>query len=436
MSRLASLILLFSIICNGFIVASDWPQWRGSTGQGHSKDETLAVEWSEEKNVTWKVDTNGRGWSSPVIFNDQIWFTSAEETLATEEEAKERLKENTGSQPLTLLKSSRFYAVCIEKKSGEIIHNVELFTVDKPQWVHRFNSYASPTPIIESGKVYCHFGTYGTACVDTKNGKVLWRNLELKCMHENGPGSCPVLHDDSMIFHMDGSDVQYVAALNKVDGSLKWKTSRGGKMHANPQLKKGYSTPILIKRNGKDELISPGANWLYSYDPKTGKENWKVDYEVLGFSNVARPVSGDGMIYVATCFMRSQMLGISAGSTPEIVWRYKKGVPNTPSPLLSKGLLYFVGDSGGLVTCLDAKSGDLVWSERIASGKYWSAPFIANGKIYFHSEEGVTTVIEDGRNFKIVSENKINGKLMSSAAVSDGAIFLRSDKALYRIENK
>ena len=160
MSRLASLILLFSIICNGFIVASDWPQWRGSTGQGHSKDETLAVEWSEEKNVTWKVDTNGRGWSSPVIFNDQIWFTSAEETLATEEEAKERLKENTGSQPLTLLKSSRFYAICIEKKSGNIIHNIELFTVDEPQWVHRFNSYASPTPIIESGRIYCHLNKY------------------------------------------------------------------------------------------------------------------------------------------------------------------------------------------------------------------------------------------------------------------------------------
>ena len=235
---------------------------------------------------------------------------------------------------------------------------------------------------------------------------------------------------------MDGSDVQYVAALNKDDGSLKWKTSRSGKMNPNPQLKKGYSTPIIINRNGKDELISPGANWLYSYDPKSGSENWKVDYEVLGFSNVARPVSGEGMIYVATCFMRSQMLGISSGESPEIVWRYKKGVPNTPSPLLSKGLLYFVGDSGGLVTCLDSKTGELVWSERIASGKYWSAPFIANGKIYFHNEDGVTTVIKEGRAFKILSENKIEGKIMSSAAISDGAIYLRTDKAIYKVENE
>ena len=436
MVRLILYTILVSVTFKDFIIASDWPQWRGVEGQGHSIDENLPVEWSEEKNIAWKISTSGRGWSSPVILNDQIWFTSAEEILASEEEAKKRLKENTGSQPLTLLKSSRFFAICIDKKSGKIIHDIELFTVNEPQWVHRFNSYASPTPIIEKGRIYCHFGTYGTACVDTKSGEVLWRNLELKCMHENGPASCPVIYGDSIIFHMDGSDVQFVAALKKDNGSLKWKTSRSGKMHDNPQLKKGYSTPIIIKRNGEDELISPGANWLYSYDPKNGKENWKVDYEVLGFSNVARPVSGDGMIYLATCFMRSQMLGVSVGVDPKIVWRYRKGVPNTPSPLFSNGLLYFVGDSGGLVTCLDAKSGELVWSERIASGKYWASPFIANGKIYFHNEDGVTTVIEDGRNFKLVSKNKVDGKLMSSAAVSEGAIFMRSDTALYKIENK
>ena len=436
MSRLAFCIIFFLINFKTFAETSNWTQWRGVNGQGHSHYDDLAVSWNEKKNITWKVKTKGRGWSSPVIFNDQIWFTSAEESLATEEDARERLKENTGSQPLTLLKSSKFHAICLDKKSGEVIHSISLFSVDKPQWVHRFNSYASPTPIIEEGRLYCHFGTYGTACVDTASGKVLWKNLELQCMHENGPGSSPVLYGDSIIFHMDGSDVQYVAALNKDDGSLKWKTSRSGKMNPNPQLKKGYSTPIIINRNGKDELISPGANWLYSYDPKSGSENWKVDYEVLGFSNVARPVSGDGMIYVATCFMRSQMLGISSGESPEIVWRYKKGVPNTPSPLLSKGLLYFVGDSGGLVTCLDSKTGELVWSERIASGKYWSAPFIANGKIYFHNEDGVTTVIQEGRAFKILSENKIEGKIMSSAAISDGAIYLRTDKAIYKVENE
>lgn len=436
MSRLAFSIIYLLLTFIALGEKSNWPQWRGASGQGHSQYDNLAVSWNEKDNITWKVKTKGRGWSSPVIFDNQIWYTSAEEILASEDEAKERLKKNTGSQPLTLLKSSKFFVTCMDKNSGEVLHHIDLFSVDKPQWVHRFNSYASPTPVVEKGRIYCHFGTYGTACVDTESGKVIWKNLDLKCMHENGPGSCPVIYDDLIIFHMDGSDVQYVAALNKNDGSLAWKTSRSGEMNSNPQLKKGYSTPIVINRNGKSELISPGANWLYSYNPTNGVENWKVDYEILGFSNVARPVSSDDMIYVATCFMRSQMLGISSGEKPKIEWRYKKGVPNTPSPLYSDGLLYFVGDSGGLVTCLDSKNGELIWSERIASGKYWSAPFIANGKIYFHNEDGVTTVIREGKKFEILSENKLDGKLMSSAAISEGAIFIRSDKAIYKIEKK
>ena len=428
------LVLIGLILCLNHSLQADWPQWRGETGQGNASGEEVAIKWSEKENVIWKVKTPGRGWSSPVIESGKIWMTAAHETLATEEETRERLKENTGSQPLTLLKEAKFHAICVEQETGKIIHDLELFSVSEPQWVHRFNSYASSTPVIDKGKVYCHFGTYGTACVDSHTGKVLWKNLELKCMHENGPGSSPVVIGDHLIFHMDGSDVQYVAALNKHDGSIAWKTFRTGKMHSNPQLKKGYSTPILVLRDGDKEIISPGANWLYGYDPSSGKEKWKVDYETLGFSNVARPVSGDGMVYVATCFIRSQMLGINIKSEPKIVWRYKKGVPNSPSPIYSKGLLYFVGDSGGLVTCLDGKSGKLVWSERIASGKYWAAPFIANGHIYFHNEDGVTTVIREGREFDVISRNVIAGKLMASAAVSDGAIFLRSDEALYKIQ--
>ncbi|MED6300134.1 MAG: PQQ-binding-like beta-propeller repeat protein, partial [Verrucomicrobiota bacterium] len=287
------LVLIGLVLYLNYSLEADWPQWRGASGQGSVEgEEGVPIKWSEKENVKWKVKTTGRGWSSPVIESGKIWMTAAHETLATEEEAKERLKANTGSQPLTLLKEAKFHAICIDKNKGKIIHDVELFSVSEPQWVHRFNSYASSTPVIENGKVYCHFGTYGTACVDSLTGKILWKNLELKCMHENGPGSSPVVIGEHLIFHMDGSDVQYVAALNKKDGRLAWKTLRTGKMHSNPQLKKGYSTPILVQRDGVKELISPGANWLYSYDPVSGNEKWKVDYETLGFSNVARPVSG------------------------------------------------------------------------------------------------------------------------------------------------
>jgi outer membrane protein assembly factor BamB len=179
--------------------------------------------------------------------------------------------------------------------------------------------------------------------------------------------------------------------------------------------------------------LSPAANWLYAYDPKSGEEKWKLSYETLGFSNVARPVLGEGMVLLSTCFMRPQMLGITLGGQPEIAWRYKKAVPNSPSPIYVDGLLYFAGDSGGLVSCLEAKTGELIWSERIASGKYWAAPLHAGGKLYFHNEEGVTTVLETGREFKVVAENELDGKLMASAAVEGDDLIIRTDQALYRI---
>ena len=427
--------MLFLILSAG-ILAADWTQWRGEAGDGISQAKALPTEWSEEKNLNWKTVLPGRGWSSPVISGDRIWVTAAHETLASEEASKKRLKSNTGSQPLTVLAKASFHAICIDRDSGKILYDVELFSVNDPQWVHRYNSYASPTPVIDEGHVYCHFGTYGTACIEGSSGKVLWKNLDLHCMHENGPGGSPVIAGDVLFFHMDGSDKQYVVALNKKDGAIAWKTNRSGKLHTNPQLKKAYSTPLVKSRDGVDELISAGANWVYGYDPATGAEKWKVDYERLGFSNVARPVTGGGMLFLSTCFMRAEMLGISLTGDPEIRWRYRKSVPSSPSPLFVDGLLFFVGDSGGLVTCLDAKTGTLVWSERIASGKYWAAPFVAAGRIYFHSEEGVTTVIKAARKFEVLSENVLDGKLMASAAVSGDVLFLRTDKALYSISNK
>ena len=417
-------------------LAADWNQWRGPSGVGISQAKSLPTQWSEKKNIAWKTPLPGRGWSSPVIEGDRIWVTAAHESLATEEASKKRLKSNTGGQSLIVLEKARFHAICIDMDSGKILHDVELFSVDEPQWVHRFNSYASPTPIIEKGRVYCHFGTYGTACVDSVSGKVLWRNLDMHCMHENGPGGSPVIAGDIIFFHMDGSDQQYVAALNKKDGKLAWRTGRSGKLHSNPQLKKAYSTPLVMRRANATELISAGANWVYGYDPLTGDEKWKVDYETLGFSNVARPVSGEGMLFLSTCFMRAEMLGISLKGAPKILWRYRKSVPSSPSPVYIDGLLFFVGDSGGLVTCLEAKSGKLVWSERIASGKYWAAPLVAAGRIYFHSEEGVTTVIKAGREFEVIAESSLDGKLMASAAVAGEDLFLRTDKAIYRISNK
>ena len=426
------------LFCFGPIVAaSDWPQWRGPEGQGHAHTTGLPLHWSETNNVTWKTPIPGRGWSSPVIESNQIWLTTAFETPAKPEDAERRLKADTGKQPLTVLEEVRLHAICVDKASGRLLHNIELLRVKEPQWVHQLNSYASPTPVIEGGRLYCHFGAFGTACVDTGTGRVLWTNREHEIMHENGPGSTPMLWRELLIFHCDGSDVQYIAALDKRSGKTVWKTARSGEMNKNPQLKKSYGTPLVVEIQGKPQLMSPAANWLYAYDPATGRELSRMSYGTLGFSISARPVTGHGLIYMSTGFMRPELLAIRADSAagPEIAWRFGKGVPNVPSPLLVGDELYFVSDAGGMVTCLDARTGAEQYRERLG-GNFSASPVFADGKIYISSREGRTSVLAPGRSFKRLAENQLDGQLMASAAVVDGALFLRTDKALYRIEQK
>ncbi|MEM7391634.1 MAG: PQQ-binding-like beta-propeller repeat protein [Verrucomicrobiota bacterium] len=409
--------------------AADWPQWRGPTGQGISTATGLPSTWSESDNIKWKTELPGRGYSSPVIAGDQVWMTTAFETPADPDDAKERLKANTGGQPVTVLAKVELHALCVHRSTGKVLHNVKLLEMKKPQWVHELNSYASPTPVYEDGRLYCHFGAYGNACLDTKNTRILWTNQDLHVMHENGPGSTPVLVQDFMIVHYDGSDEQFIVALKKSDGSVAWKVDRSGEMHSNPQLQKAYGTPLVVN----DQVISPAANWLYAYDPATGKELWKVEYGLLGFSNVARPVFGHDKIYAVTGFMKSKMLAVELGEKPGIKWSYIKGVPKMASPLLVGDELYFVTDKGGVVTCLDAHTGEELWKERVG-GNFSASPTYADGKIFFHSQDGKTIVLAPGRTFKKLAENQLDGRLMASAAPVDGALFLRTDKALYRIE--
>ncbi len=415
-------------------VQADWPQWRGPTGQGHAQGK-LPTTWSEDKNIAWKTPIPGRGWSSPVIEGNRIWLTTAFETPADPDDAKERLKKNTGGQPLTLLAKVELHAIGLDRDSGELLHQIPLLEVEKPQWIHRQNSYASPTPIIEDGKLYAHFGAYGTACLDTESTKVLWTNQKLHVMHENGPGSCPVLWKDHLIAHMDGSDAQFVVAFEKATGKIAWKTARSGEMNKNPQLKKAYGTPLIAELGGGDQLLSNAADWLYAYDPATGDELWKMPYGRLGFSNVPRPLVGHGLIFIATGFMKSEMYAIRADGRgeAEIAWSYRRNVPTAPSPILIGEHLYFVSDQGGLITCLNAKSGKLVWKERAGGAAYWASPLYGDGKLYFHAEEGLTLVLKPGDRFEKIAENRLDGRIMGSAAADDDSLFIRTEEALYRI---
>lgn len=416
--------------------AEDWPQFRGPDGQGHAVTTGLPTEWSETENVVWKTDIPGRGWSSPVVQDSQIWLTTALVEMATEEEKETRLEGNDAPIPLEVANRVKLHAICVHKESGVILHNVPLFDVGQPDPIHPLNSYASPSPVIENSRVYCHFGTNGTACVDTEMGDILWSNCELKLNHETGAGSSPILWNSLFIVHCDGSDAQYIAALDQETGKLVWKTPRSGKLRENGQLKKSYGTPLVLSIDGSDVLLSPASDWVYGYDPATGEELWKLNYGVMGFSTVPRPVMGSGMVYICTGFMRSELLALrltDRHAAPEVAWRFKKQVPTMPSPVVMGNEIYFVSDQGGVVTCLDTETGSELWRERLG-GNFCASPLYADGHLFFSSREGLTHVIRAGRTFQRVAENQLESGIMASAAALDGALFVRTEEALYRLE--
>lgn len=412
------------------------PQWRGFDGQGHADAVNVPVTWSEDNHIAWKVKIPGSGWSSPVVENGQVWVTTAIDKLAPPEVAEQRRKMSTNSQPLRVSESVSLRAVGVDLASGEIIRDVEVLSQRDPQMIHIDNTYATPTPVIEEGRLYCHYGPCGIACLDVRSGEVLWKNQELVVQHENGPGSSPILWKDLVIIHCDGIDQQYIVALDKQTGHEVWKTARTGKLNDNPQLRKSYATALVTAVNGQPEVVSPAADWVYGYDPSTGRELWKLNYGTLGFSNAARPVAGDGLIFVCTGYMKSQLLAFKVDEhdgklQPTVVWRYKDQVPNVSSPLLIGNELYMASDNG-IASCIDAATGKPYWKERIGK-RFWAAPLYADGKIYFFDRSGTTTVVEPGTTFKELAVNQLDGTLLSSAAAVDGALILRTDQGLYCI---
>ena len=432
MSSIVRLAWVLFLGCAAF-AEEGWPEWRGVSGQGVSSAKELPAEWSETKGIKWKAALPGRGWSTPVVEGDQIWVTTAIENAASAEQAEKRLKENTGDQPVTVLESVSLRAICVSLESGEVLQDVELLNVKEPQWVHQLNSYASPSPIVKEGRLYAHFGSFGSACLDTRSGSVLWRNEELHVQHENGPGSTPVLWKDRLIVHFDGSDVQFIAALSTETGKVLWRSERSGEMDPRPQQKKAYGTPLLVETASGPVVVSGAADWVYGYAPDSGKELWKVPYGELGFSMSVRPVADAERIYISTSFGKSQVIALkySGLTKPEVLWRNNKNAPKMCSPVLAGGLLYYV-DDGGILSCVDALTGEAVYRERL-SGKFSASLLLADERLWICSREGVTFVVAPGREFKLLAQNSLEGQIMASPIALDGALLIRTDKALYRL---
>ena len=415
--------------------ADEWNDYRGPDGQGHSTAVDLPEEWSETKNVAWKTPLPGRGWSTPVVGEKMIWATAAIEEQLSKEEQEKRLEGVPNSGLLAMSGRLELLALGVDRKTGELVHKVSLAVIEKPYAVHGMNSYASPSPVLVNGKVFCSFGSHGTFAIDADSGKKLWENHDLKINHENGPGSTPVACFDLIIIHCDGSDYQYIAALKQADGTLAWKVERSGKLSEQIQEKKAYGTPLVTQVGGLDILLSPAADWVYAYNPADGRELWKLNYEVLGYSIVPRPVVGSGMMFMCTSFNTSDLLGVQFDEkSAKIVWRRARKGSKIPSPLLVGDYLYVTGDDG-VFDCIQPLTGDVVWTKRVG-GEHCSSPIYADGKIYFCSRDGVTTVIKPGPKFEQVAKNTLDGSFMASPIAVDKEFYLRTDKAIYRIEKR
>jgi outer membrane protein assembly factor BamB len=403
--------------------AENWPQFRGPDGNGHSDARGLPLHWSEARKVVWKTAIHDRGWSSPVIYGKQIWLTSASKD------------------------GRELFVLCIDRDTGKVIRDWKLFDVAQPQFAHPFNTHASPTPVIEDGRVYITFGAAGTACIDTKTFRVLWERRDIECNHFRGAGSSPILFRNLLLMHFDGSDHQFVMALDKRTGKTVWRTKRSiefrdldenGKPAADGDLRKAFSTPHVAQINGRWEMISLGAKAAYSYDPFTGKELWRVE-ERGQHSASTRPVLGHGMIFFPTGFSAGQLFAVRTGgegliTDTHVVWKVKRGVSNKPSILLVDDLIYMIGDTG-IASCVDARTGEQVWQQRIG-GEYSASPVYADGRLWFFSEDGKTTVLEPGRVFKQVAENRLDEGFLASPAIAGKAFYLRTRTHLYRIEEK
>ncbi len=391
----------------------NWPQFRGPNGDGHAPGTDLPTAWSETEHIAWKTPIHGRGWSSPVVWGQQIWLTTASD----------------GGHEL--------YVLCLDVATGKVLRDIKLFDVSEPQDIHLTNSHASPTPVIEEGRVYVHFGSYGTACLDTQDGRILWQRRDFPCNHWRGSGSSPILFEDLLIVHFDGYDYQYVVAMDKQTGHTRWKIDRNIDYETDDgDLKKAFCTPTVITVDGQAQLISPAARAAIAYNPRTGDEIWRIGYP--NHSATARPLFGHGLLFINSGFSKGQLYAVRPEGRGDItdtniVWTEDRSIGSKPSHLLVDDLLYIVHD-GGAATCLEALTGQRVWHKRLG-GNFSASPIYGDGHLYFMNEEGTTSIIRPGREFQLVATCQLDDGCMASPAVVDHSLLIRTKSHLYRVSN-
>ena len=403
-------IFLFVTLGSALSVsAAQWSEFRGPNGSGKT-DANLPLEFGEGKNVKWKTPMPGKAWSSPVVWGKQIWFTNAEKD------------------------GHKLWAVCLDVDTGKVLHNKLVFDIAKPQKSPvAMNSYASSTPVIEEGRVYVSFGSHGNACLDTKTAKGIWQRQddELNCDHFRLPASSPILHGGTVILQFDGADKQFIVALNKKDGKTKWLHRRAFDFRTdNPDRKKGYGTPSVFKIGGQTQLIAPAAVATEALDAATGKLLWTA--RTGGMNASGRPLFGDGLFFI------NNGMGSLAAVKPgkgnlELAWSSRRNIPRKSSLILHGDHLFMVADNG-VASCMAAKTGKVLWSERLGAGEFAASPILCLDRIHCFSLNGSTVAFAATPKFKVLARGKFADGFMASPAVTGNALILRTKSAVYRVE--
>jgi len=400
-------------------LAENWPCFRGLTQQGISHEKDVPLNWSEISNIVWKTPVAGEGWSSPVVFGDRVFVTAATEQAVS------------------------FRLICLDRLSGNILWNKEVLR-QKPGHKQQFNSYASSTPVTDGRMVYVVTFDGGIAAVSME-GAVVWTNRDYDYFSEHGLAVSPVLYRDLLIVPFDGSssgpdprvgwqiswDKAVIVALDKNTGKVCWEGKRGYSRIA-------HVTPQVLSENGVDQLVSSAGNVVQGFDLETGQRIWTASSEGEGV--VPSVVIGEGLIFTTSGFGDSTIRAVRTGgkgdvTATHIAWSTTEDVPKVPSMLYTRPCLFLITETG-VVKCLKAATGEEVWRERLA-GKFSASPVWAEGRIYFLSESGLTTVTEAGPEFKVLAQNQLDAKCCASPAISQKQVFIRSERNIYCIgENR
>ncbi len=396
--------------------AEDWPCFRGPSRQGISQEKNLPTQWSATTNIRWKTPIPGEGWSSPIVRGDRVFVTTAVD------------------------KGTSLHLICLDRATGKIAWDKEL-TQQELKYKQQPNSYATSTPITDGQRVYVVVCD-GRILAADMDGKVAWTNSDFDYYSQHGLAVSPVLHEDLVIVAFDWSspgpnksvgwqtpwDKAVILAVDKNTGNTRWKGSRGSSQIA-------HVTPQIVSVDGRDQLLSGAGGVVQGFDVKTGERLWNVSSPGEGV--VPSVVVGDKMVFTSSGFGEETILAVRLGAgsgditQTHVAWRVKDDVPHVPSMLYVSPRLYSITEAG-TVNCRQGATGELLWRERLR-GPVSASPVWADGKVYFLSEKGTATVIEEGSQFKVVATNELGEKCCASPAISQGNIFIRSEKALYCI---